>query len=800
MASSFLPGSKPDGPQYRRPLSHVNQRSLPKGLRRRSPRRLFIIVGASALALIPILGICIEAGRFLFTPRNLEFAHPGIPAPEAEPQAGGTPEWFGVQSLTDNPDLRAVRAFFDTMRADIASGNYNKYAQHFNTTRMIAEASELAGIDQLSPAEHQLLSASLEKIVAQGMRRHSALAHAPNFDVTRIEGLMDAHERLVHVSAIDHLDRPLRQRWWLRKEKNIWRAFDIEDLDVPARMTAEIGAARPTPVLSDRLWVSSLDGLFDAIPDLREERFRDVRRHLEPLESAGFPPVFETVRLVLLARAAIGLREFEAAGALVDRASAIDTSTPVLHALRATIRQAQGRSSEALREADAFIARVGDDAMMQNVRGRALLASRRFEEAAEAFRRGLENAPSSIALVTGLGLSLAGDDTLEIGPVFRSLPEPALAFEPLAMAWLDGRKFEAIEVMAKVMDDMAVERPLVAFYRAQVFGRRGELENAIAVLREALDQNPGEQRDLLKQTLRDALVLAGKPLEAYDNADDPAVAFRAIANTLVLQANPYALRDLIDQHAKAYPHDTWIDYYRGEMHLLVNCPDLAIPAFERGLTLAGLDEELAELFESAIARAMYREGLMMEAYERLGSTRRAARTLVRLCINDMNSKRLRTIVEAHHALHPNDRAVHLWYAQEAWFDQDYERVLEHLASVVTLTADDGQSIETYDELLVRSLVRLGRYDEAMDAAEQATGREGDPYLEAVVHATAGRVGETVEIIERCVELGHRPKSFYDDDDLGPIITGRAFAMLHRLYPSPYAETSGVMADGDEFAP
>ncbi|MCA9297074.1 MAG: hypothetical protein KC983_11165, partial [Phycisphaerales bacterium] len=368
------------------------------------------------------------------------------------------------------------------------------------------------------------------------------------------------------------------------------------------------------------------------------------------------------------------------------------------------------------------------------------------------------------------------------------------------MAWLDGRKFEAIEVMAQVMDDMAAEQPLVAFYRAQVYGRQGELENAIAVLRDALEQNPGAQRELLAQTLRDALVLAGKPLEAYNTSDDRLVAFRGIANTLVLQANPYGLRDLIDLHARSYPNDTWVDYYRGEMHLLVNCPDLAIPAFERGLTLSGIDEELAELFENAIARAMYREGMMMEAYERLGSTRRAARTLVRLCINDMDSKRLRTIVEAHHALHPNDRAVHLWYAQEAWFEHDYERVLEHLASVVTLTADDGQSIETYDELLVRSLVRLGRFDEAMDAARQATSRAGDPYFEAVVHAAAGRVGETVQIIERCVELGRRPNSFYEDDDLGPIIAGQAFAMLHRLYPSPYAETSGAMADDDDFAP
>jgi len=745
--------------------------------------------------IVPTAGISWETTRYFrfhaasqadVAPLTATPAGPGI-AGVTLPDAPRDP-WSAPQSMDDHPHLFALRAYFDALRRDVANGHSEGYARHFDTARLMHEVQALDQLPALHAVERAMLNASIEAHLARSMRRHIELASGRTFRITRIEGLPEKNDCLVYTCAVDWQGRPARQRWWLRHGRASWRAYDVEHLDVPIRMTTEIGAGGLAALGVDAEWARAFDVLIELVDAMPMHiSALDVGR-LQDLSTADFPTELDIVRRIMLIRSALARGQAELAAVELVAVTRIAPDTPILHALRARLRDAQGRPDAALREAEAFIDRIGDDPMMQQVRGRSLLALHRPKDAADAFRAGLATAPTSVALVAGLGVALDGAHLGELERYVRALPSPELAFEPLAMHWLDAQRYDAIDVIARIVDEAHPNHPVVAFYRAQAHGRQGSVDEAIAVLRSAVQYAPGIQRPLLDQTLRDALVIAGRPLEAYRSASDSPMSFRTIAHVLVEHDKPADLEELIAAHAEVTPDDPWLSYYTGELHLLLNAPNLAIDAFERGLSDVAIDDSIRPLFEDAMARALYGEGMPIQAYRRLGGTRRIARTLAQACINDRRSAWLRQLIDVHSSSHPDDRVIHLWLAHAAWLDGQYDRVLDHLADVNSLTADDDAAIGTYDNLLVRSLLRLDRLDDAMVAAREATRRRGDPFYEAIVHAFAGDVGPTVRLIERCVELGHQPQAFYDDFDLGPVIAGPQYAALHQMYPSTAIET------------
>ena len=52
----------------------------------------------------------------------------------------------------------------------------------------------------------------------------------------------------------------------------------------------------------------------------------------------------------------------------------------------------------------------------------------------------------------------------------------------------------------------------------------------------------------------------------------------------------------------------------------------------------------------------------------------------------------------------------------------------------------------------------------------------------MVHAAAGHVNATLELIEKCVTLGYRPDQFYGDADVGRILATDRFEKVRRRFP------------------
>src|SRR5262249_42191349 len=64
-----------------------------------------------------------------------------------------------------------------------------------------------------------------------------------------------------------------------------------------------------------------------------------------------------------------------------------------------------------------------------------------------------------------------------------------------------------------------------------------------------------------------AMVKAGKPLEAYHAAPVPREAFRIVAGELKKTYQRDKLKELMTVHGKKHPDDSLLPFYQGEIHL-----------------------------------------------------------------------------------------------------------------------------------------------------------------------------------------------------------------------------------------
>jgi tetratricopeptide (TPR) repeat protein len=100
--------------------------------------------------------------------------------------------------------------------------------------------------------------------------------------------------------------------------------------------------------------------------------------------------------------------------------------------------------------------------------------------------------------------------------------------------------------------------------------------------------------------------------------------------------------------------------------------------------------------------------------------------------------------------------------------------------------DDSNSTDNHAGL-IRSLIRLKRFDDAAVEAGRLSQRIDDPWYPTLVHAARGDVAETATGLAQCVEAGHSAAEFYEDDVLGPAMQSEPFRELAQKYPEPKHE-------------
>jgi predicted Zn-dependent protease len=372
------------------------------------------------------------------------------------------------------------------------------------------------------------------------------------------------------------------------------------------------------------------------------------------------------------------------------------------------------------------------------------------------------------------------------------------------------RNHKGVEALAAALRAAAPDDAEGLVWQARAEILWGRLPQAGELMRSALPKQaqPFKRDQYLREFLYDT-VAAGKAVEGYRLAPEPDRAFRIVADTLLngysvsngpeddfdddfpddgLPPNgvPTAqarelLRQLIDAHRARRPQDAAPDLYAGALYRREGKYEQAAAAFARGLA-RNPPADLRQRFRYDQVETLYRAGKGLTAYTQ-SPDRQTFVQLANLCVQDRKAKDLLALTAAHRRTDPADPALPLWEAEARFVAGDYAAALKQLK--VNRDAILAQPNERwkFKDLLVRCLVRLKRFDEALKAAQAfAKERNGNLLLPAVVYAAAGDVAQTRAQLEKCARRYYNAFAFYGDPDLGPALCSEPFRELHRRYP------------------
>src|SRR5262249_36900388 len=123
-----------------------------------------------------------------------------------------------------------------------------------------------------------------------------------------------------------------------------------------------------------------------------------------------------------------------------------------------------------------------------------------------------------------------------------------------------------------------------------------------------------------------------------------------------------------------------------------------------------------------------------------------------------------------------------WELNVLWLRNDYAGVVRYLDDKRDFFSKRSNRYPA-DERRIRSLIKLGRTDEAVEAAKQQQRGVSGEQLLALVHAARGDVSATI------AALGERPSRYvisscYTDADLGPLLRGETFKPFRDRFPEP----------------
>jgi hypothetical protein len=490
------------------------------------------------------------------------------------------------------------------------------------------------------------------------------------------------------------------------------------------------------------------------------------------------------------------LTELAEAGKLVEGYRAAPDANAAFRILAEDLQE-RGRPEDLRRLVQAHGERSPDDPWLALFQGEVFVEENAWDKAAQAFQRGLAAAPEDlhgrlrerflfVACKAGRQLQ-AYEETKPRNETFSKLAD--------YLAW--DKKGVELEALVKAHQPRAAEDPEMIFYEALAKVLQKRLTEATSLLDKAYQKqtDQGQRENYVSRFLL-AMDEASPAIERYRAVPDKVHAFAILAPQLVYQKKDKELAALLEEHGQGRGPDPIREFFEGELNLLRGEPAKAGPHFAAALAKGAKKDEWR--FRNGLLRAKVKAGQAANAYQEAELGPRAFEDLANLCIQEKDAKQLQALIDVHRKARPDDPKVAVQELNVKWLNKDYEGALrllnEHREDVFSWQRFRW----TYNDHLIRCLVRLKRTPEAVREAEAiAKKRFGDQTLLVLAHAASGDVKQTLATLEKI-----RPESFflsgcYQDEDLGPILRSEPFREVREKFPEPKDKREGDGRDVDD---
>ena len=710
--------------------------------------------------------------------------------------------------------------FFERLQTALEGQNEFQLAGLINPERMAEELGRVGAFDKIPRGDR----AGFRTGVVQGIRGSVGPALAKNellrwnrTEIRRVRWSADRKEVAiiaVHRSVIAEAEMRLKMRWWLVRDAQYWRIYDLEDLDMGQRFSLTM-RQMITPEFVNEMGTNPVR-IQLATTAVREALAASVRKDVEEAErclarcrGVKLPDPMAALREMV--EGTVSLQRGDAPGALLhlEAAERLLPGMPVVKLLRAAALNSLSRFEEAMPLARGYVDELGPDATALSHLGYALERLQRPAEAADAYRTALDDDPDEVTCLHGLRRVLPVEKKAEIADRLARAKKPDVYFDEL----LNAARNEADDAGAKALlawlRKAKPDDPRTATEELRDLVGAKKYAEAAAFLRKKLAAAKPEDKSQILNSYLFAMHGQKKGVEAYLAVpkEHAATAFLSLASVNeeelegsdpeVVSPDEVQLKELIAAHRKADPTDPRLWFYEGTLLQAKREYEQAEKQFAEGMKRLKDRPEPDDTNDESGSTASFRyrrvdclyslkQGL--KAYAEIGPAAATFRQLANRYDGDKDEAGLEALIAVHEKAVPKALEPTFWRAEVLYLKGQYREAAAGFQKYRGLANDKEPEWFRVTERILRSLIRAN--DAA--SARRAVIDLGDDNVWVVLRASVAAMGGNVAKVEQLMEEQSKTPgglwSFYADEDFVRLIAGERFAEIRKKYPDPRPKT------------
>jgi len=332
------------------------------------------------------------------------------PTVENETKAGKNQEivksFTGKSSDDGGEHAAGIKKFFDDFGAALSSGDVGRIADLFDS-RILLGLLKQQGMLPDAIRQDEVLR-SMDQALPSQLADPVVGVQWERYEIRGVRFVKDETEAMIYSRHWDADDISFRMRWWLFRENDKWRAYDFEDLHMAARFSTMVGVGFKMGDQRDPS-VKSFPELVNAMQEYAAGDTESALVKLQELDGVAFPPVLESVRLMMIATVLRDNVDYKRAIAAADRAVAQNTDVPLVYLVYSASYNGLKQYKKALEHANRYAELLGKDADYYTEVGDAYLGMGRTTDAIQAYESGLADDAQSGHNVLGLMRVLPDD-------------------------------------------------------------------------------------------------------------------------------------------------------------------------------------------------------------------------------------------------------------------------------------------------------------------------------------------------------------------------------------------------------
>jgi tetratricopeptide (TPR) repeat protein len=268
----------------------------------------------------------------------------------------------------------------------------------------------------------------------------------------------------------------VKARWWVARSRGKWKIYDFEVLEKGVRSSVNIAAAMDEtgPHGFTPRYFEAMSAAHEAAGLLGQGEFDQAEQKLRATLDVPLPKPLAAWRLSQLAIVETSRNHWDEVLDLTSRAAELNPDMPLLLKHRAQALNGLGRFQEAAAEAREYIAELGGDDHGSFLLGTALAGMEKNDEAADAFREGLDDYSDSVDNLVGLAGVLPGEQMQEVADRFSQFEQPEARFSEVADQLVTQENATALAAVLERNRELAPLDPHNSYYEGELHRLRGE--------------------------------------------------------------------------------------------------------------------------------------------------------------------------------------------------------------------------------------------------------------------------------------------------------------------------------------